>query len=314
MFDSSPTIPRRSFLAALAAGSLAARLAAQDAEKPKPQAPASGGDPWFQISLAQWSLHKQFKKGEIDPLDFAIVAAKEHGIRAIEYVNQFYFGRIEAPDYFRKLKQRADDHGVVSLLIMCDAEGLLGAADTKDRKTAVDNHHKWVDGAATLGCHSIRVNAIGEGDSEEQKKRVAEGLNALAQYCNSRNLDLLVENHGGYSSDGAWTAEVIKLANHPRIGTLPDFGNFRRMDGTWADRYEGVKAMMPYAKAVSAKSHEFDDQGNEVRTDYARMLQIVKEAGYRGYVGIEYEGEKHSAADGIKLTKNLLERLRVAGA
>lgn len=313
---------RRMFLSSLAAGvvGLSAARAAQE-EKAKEPAPApaapptppkSATDPWFSISLAQWSLHKQFKRGDIDPLDFAVVAAKEHGIRAIEYVNQFYFGMVKEAGLWHRLKQRADDQGVISLLIMCDAEGLLGAADEAARKTAVTNHHKWVDGAAELGCHSIRVNAIGEGDSAEQQKRVADGLNQLAEYSAPRGIDLLVENHGGLSSDGAWVARVIELAAHPRVGTLPDFGNFKRLDGTFADRYEGVRLMMPFAKAVSAKSHEFDDAGNEVRTDYARMLKIVKDAGYRGYVGIEYEGEKHTASAGIQLTKNLLERLRVA--
>lgn len=324
---------RRSFLGAVSAGIAgfaAARANAQDpsakpepsrsAEKQeegkppepkKPEAPAV--DAWFQISLAQWSLNKQFKRGEIDPLDFPVVAAREFGIRAVEYVNQFYFGAVKEAGYFRRLRQRADDHGVKSLLIMCDAEGLLGAADEKARATAVSNHHKWVDAAVELGCHAVRVNAIGEGSSTEQQQRSADGIRRLAEYSDSRKIDVLIENHGGFSSDGDWVAKVVELAAHPRVGTLPDFGNFKRGDGTWADRYEGVKRMMKWAKAVSAKAHEFDDAGLEVRTDYPRMLRIVKEAGYRGYVGIEYEGDKHSAADGIRLTKNLLEKLRVAG-
>lgn len=321
---------RRTFLGALVAGfaGLAApRSGAQEQGKGDPRKPpgeqppapapdrpaATAIDPWFRISLAQWSLHKQFKRGEIDPLDFPVVAAREFGIRAVEYVNQFYFEAVKEAGYFRRLRQRADDHGVKSLLIMCDAEGLLGAADEKARKIAVDNHRKWVDAAVELGCHAVRVNAIGEGDSSEQQKRSADGIRRLAEFADSRQIDVLIENHGGYSSDGDWVARVVELAAHPRVGTLPDFGNFKRLDGTWADRYEGVKRMMRWAKAVSAKAHEFDDAGLEVRTDYPRMLRIVKEAGYRGYVGIEYEGEKHSAADGIRLTKNLLEKLRVAG-
>lgn len=301
------SLPRRDLLkqtAALSAAILASRSlrAADDAAKPTL-------DRRFSISLAQWSLHKQFKKGEIDPIDFPVVASKDFSIRAVEYVNQFYFEKIKEADFFRKLRKRADDHGVKNLLIMCDMEGELGDADTNARKEAVQNHHRWADAAATLGCHSIRVNAIGAGDPEEVKKRCAESLHALADYTGKLGLNTIVENHGGYSSRGEWVEGLMKLADHPRVGTLPDFGNFRLPDGTFADRYDGVRRMMPFAKAVSAKSHEFDDKGNEVRTDYVKMMEIVLAAGYHEYVGIEYEGEKHSPAEGIKLTKTLLERI-----
>lgn len=306
--NSNRSLPRRDLLkqtVALSAAILANRnlRAADDPAKP-------ALDRRFSISLAQWSLHKQFKKGEIDPIDFPVVASKDFSIRAVEYVNQFYFEKIKEADFFRKLRQRADDHGVKNLLIMCDMEGELGDADENARKEAVRNHHRWADAAATLGCHSIRVNAIGDGDPEEVKKRCAESLHELADYTGKLGLNTIVENHGGYSSRGEWVEGLMKLADHPRVGTLPDFGNFRLPDGTFADRYDGVRRMMPFAKAVSAKSHEFDDKGNEVRTDYVKMMEIVLAAGYHEYVGIEYEGEKHSPAEGIQLTKALLERIR----
>ena len=100
------------------------------------------------------------------------------------------------------------------------------------------------------------------------------------------------------------------MVDHPRCGTLPDFGNFRITREEEYDRYQGVKELMTYAKGVSAKSHDFDEQGNETRTDYARMMKIVLDAGYRGYVGIEYEGNRLSEPEGIKATKVLLERVR----
>ncbi|MDP6892861.1 MAG: sugar phosphate isomerase/epimerase, partial [Verrucomicrobiota bacterium] len=120
----------------------------------------------------------------------------------------------------------------------------------------------------------------------------------------------IVENHGGLSSNGAWLSSLMKKINHPRAGTLPDFGNFLIKNDEWYDRYKGVEELMPYAKAVSAKSHEFDADGNEVRTDYLRMMKIVLSHGYNGYVGIEYEGNKVDAYKGIELTKALLEKVR----
>ncbi len=311
--NAESSFDRRTFLAVAAAAPFAfsarASSPSDDAKKDEPKKAART----FSISLAQWSFHKAIKKGEMDPLDFASRAAKDFGIRAIEYVNQFYFGKIATDGYVRSMKQRADDNGVKSQLIMCDGEGMLGDSDKGKREAAITNHHKWADAAAYLGCHSIRVNAMGDGKPDDVQKRVAESLHVLADYCGARNLNLIVENHGSYSSDGKWVADLMKLADHPRVGTLPDFGNFKRDDGTYADRYEGVRLMMPYAKAVSAKSYEFDDKGEEVRTDYHKMMKIVLDAGYTDHLGIEYEGDKHSEPEGIRLTKALLEKIRAEG-
>lgn len=299
------TTSRRGFVRA-ATGLLALpalRLRAQDA----PPAPPAR-DPPFRVSLAQWSFNRALKKKELDPLDFPKIATG-FGIRAVEYVNTFYKDHAKDAAHFAELKKRCTDLGVRSLLIMCDGEGLLGAKDEKARAAAVDNHHKWVDAAASLGCHSIRVNAHGEGDPDEIAKRVAGSLNALAGYADKAGLNVLVENHGGVSCDGAWVEKLMKLADHPRVGTLPDFGNFKREDGSWADRYAGVEAMMPYAKAVSAKSNDFDEKGEETKTDYHRMLKIVHAAGYSGHLGIEYEGEKLSERDGVKATLALIEKV-----
>jgi len=288
---------RRDFLAGslgLAAGlGLAGRVLGEDKK------------PWFTISLAQWSLHRAFFGKKLDPLDFARIARNDYDIAAVEYVNQFYKGKPGDARYLAALKKRAADSGVRSVLIMCDGEGNLGDPDEKKRLQAVRNHHKWVEWATELGCHSIRVNAHSAGKPEEQMKLVADGLRRLCEFGDKHGINVIVENHGGLSSDGRWLAGVMKLVNHPRVGTLPDFGNF----GSY-DRYKGVKELMPFAKGVSAKSHDFDDKGNETHTDYRRMMKIVKDAGYHSFVGIEYEGSKLSEPDGIRATKRLVERVR----
>ena len=266
----------------------------------------------FDISLAQWSLNRQFFGGKLNALDFAKVTKEEFDLDAIEYVNQFFKDKANDEAYLGQLKSRAADHGVKSLLIMVDGEGSLGHGDTAERNKAVLNHHKWVDAAKFLGCHSIRVNAAttGNGSFDEKQKLAADGLRSLSEYGAKLGLNVIVENHGGLSSNGAWLAGVMKIVNLPNCGTLPDFGNFNVGDGKWYDRYQGVTELMPFAKAVSAKSHEFDEKGDEVRTDYRRMMNIVLAAGYHGYVGIEYEGSKVDAYTGIKKTKQLLETVR----
>jgi L-ribulose-5-phosphate 3-epimerase len=267
-------------------------------------------EPIFRISLAQWSLHRTFQSGQQDPLDFALITRQNFGIEAVEYVNTFYMDKARDAAYLRELKQRADDAGVESLLIMCDREGNLGDPDAARRTQAVENHHKWVEAAKALGCHSIRVNAGSAGSYEEQIRLAADGLRRLAEFADGHGLNVLVENHGGLSSNGAWLAAVMRAAGHPRVGTLPDFGNFRISPTESYDRYLGVEELMPFAKAISAKSNEFDERGDETGTDYRRMMRIVLDAGYRGWVGVEYEGDRLSEADGILATKRLLERLR----
>ena len=264
----------------------------------------------YRISLAQWSLHRAHFGGEMTALDFPRVAAETFEIHAVEYVNQFFPDRAQDREYLTTLKRVCDDHGVKSLLIMCDGEGALGHADERQRAEAVDNHKKWVAAAKFLGCHSIRVNASSSGTFEEQQQRAADGLRQLTEFAAEHDLNVLVENHGGWSSHGEWLAGVMRLVDHPRCGTLPDFGNFNIRRGEAYDRYQGTRELMPYARAVSAKSYDFDDAGNETTIDFRRMMRIVAEAGYRGYVGIEYEGSRLSEPEGIRATKRLLERVR----
>lgn len=271
---------------------------------------AESKKPLFDISLAQWSLHKAFFSKKLDPIDFAKIAKEDYGILAVEYVNQFYKDKKKDDGYAKDLRKRCDDLGVKSVLIMCDGEGALGDADEKKRNQAVENHVRWIEWAKILGCHSIRVNAQSSGTYEEQMGRAADGLHKLSEIGEKFSINVIVENHGGLSSNGEWLAATIKKADHVRCGTLPDFGNFNIGDGKQYDRYKGVKELMPFAKGVSAKTHDFDDKGEEIHTDYRKMMKIVLEAGYSGYVGIEYEGGKIGEPEGIRATKKLLESVR----
>ena len=266
----------------------------------------------FNISLAEWSLHRALWKKEINHLDFAAIAKKEFGISAIEYVNTFFFEKANDYKYLSEMKKRVDDLGSKSLLIMCDNEGNLGDPDNKKRAQAIENHYKWTEAAKYLGCHSIRVNARSEGSWDDQIKLAADGLRRLNEFGDSLGINTIVENHGGLSSNGKWLSAVMERADHPRVGTLPDFGNFRIQGDEWYDRYQGMKELMPYAKAVSAKSHEFDVKGNEIDTDYYKMMKIILDAGYNSYVGIEYEGTAHSEMEGIRLTLELLKKVRAS--
>jgi sugar phosphate isomerase/epimerase len=266
--------------------------------------------PVFRISLAQWSLHRALMSGKMDNLEFPAAAKNDYGIDAVEYVNSFFKKKAEDTKYLAQLKKRCGDVGVRSLLIMVDGEGQIGHADKKKRKQAVDNHKKWVTAARALGCHSIRVNARSSGTYEEQRDRAADGLHQLASFAKPHKIGVLVENHGGLSSSGIWLSAVMRKVSLPNCGTLPDFGNFRISRKEKYDRYKGVRELMPFAKAVSAKSYAFDAKGNETTIDYARMMKIVVDSGYRGYVGIEYEGSGLSEPAGIKATKKLLENVR----
>ena len=266
--------------------------------------------PPFRISLAEWSFFRSLFAKKMDHLDFPVVARQEFGIDVVEYVNQFFMDKAGDRAYLAQLKQRCDDHGVASGLIMCDREGALGDADPAARTKAVENHYKWVTAAAQLGCHSIRVNAQSSGAYGAQIDCAVDGLHRLAEFGAQHGINVIVENHGGFSSHGKWLASVIEQVGLPNCGTLPDFGNFRISLEKNYDRYLGVQELMPFAKGVSAKSYAFDAAGNETTIDYARMLKIVTDAGYRGYVGIEFEGKGADEKQGVRLTKALLERVR----
>lgn len=305
---------RRDFLRrAAAAGAAAAGAAVLPACNSTPGDPHAKRRPHskpvelYKISLAQWSLHRALRRKEIDNLDFPKVTRVDYELDGAELVNQFFKDKATDAKYLGALRMRATDFGVKLLLIMIDGEGALGAPNAETRTKAIENHRKWLEAAQRLGCHSIRVNAeTGGAPREEATRNAVDGLRRLSEIAAPYGLNVIVENHGGLSSDGSWLADVIRRVDLKNCGTLPDFGNFRIAEGRYYDRYLGVQELMPYAKAVSAKSHDFDEDGNEIHTDYRRMMRIVLDSGYRGWVGIEFEGDGISEAEGILKTKRLL--------
>ena len=280
-------------------------------------------EPFFKLSLAQWSLEKPIHQGELDPIDFA-KKAKELGFDGIEYVNQLYFDKYrnsENPEadfsnLLDTLKAKSEENNVKNILIMIDGEGNLAAIDDKEREDAVEKHKRWIDAASFLGCHAVRVNLFGSDDEAQWKSNAVKGLTELSKYAATKDINVLVENHGGFSSNGKLMAEVMEEVDLPNCGTLPDFGNFclRRKDGKmWGAEcieeyptYQGIEEMLPYAKAVSAKTYEFDENGKETTLDVGRILKMVKESGYNGWIGVEYEGTGLEPEEGILKTKELL--------
>ena len=276
---------------------------------------------FFDIGLAQWSFNKALNAGVMKNLDFALVAKEKFNITTVEYVNQFFFDKANDKKYLSEMLKRTEDNGIRNYLIMIDDEGDLGDTNKNKRNLSVENHKKWVEAAKFLGCDHIRVNAQGYGPEDEISKNASESLSALGEFSEPYGIDIIVENHGGYSSDANWLVNVIKNTGKKNVGTLPDFGNFCEKKtqnnlSDWGatsdecsyeyDKYLGVKQMLPYARSVSAKSYSFDNDGNSIEIDYYRMLKIIKESGYKGYISIEYEGDKHSEEEGIRLTKDLL--------
>ena len=280
-------------------------------------------DPFFEIGLAQWSLNKSLKSGKIDNLDFARIAREKFDIGIVEYVNQFFINKAKDKKYLSEMLNISNDNGIVNNLIMIDSEGNLGDTNNRRRNKAINNHKKWIEAAKFLGCSHIRVNAAGDGSEQEVSKNASESLAALGEFSVDYDINVIVENHGGYSSNAKWLVEVIKNAGLKNVGTLPDFGNFCIRStpkdlSDWGattsgcaeeyDRYLGVEELLPYALSVSAKSNDFDSDGNCIETDFSRMVNIIKNSDYRGYISIEYEGSNYSEEEGIRLTKSLLER------
>ncbi|PCJ92837.1 MAG: xylose isomerase [Flavobacteriaceae bacterium] len=279
-------------------------------------------EPFFKLSLAQWSINKMIRQDSVDPYTFA-EKAKNWGFSGLEYVSQLYYPELEAANFseaamaafVEKCNAESKKYGMENVLIMIDGQGNLAVSDAAERKAAVENHYKWVDAAAAMGCHSIRVNLGGSDVPEEWVTNSVDGLTQLATYAKEKNINVIVENHGGLSSKGNMLAEVMAKVGMDNCGTLPDFGNFcikrERTDEGWNcvesyDLYKGIKELMPYAIGVSAKSNNFDAEGNETRMDYTRILQIVKDEGYNGYIGVEYEGHELGEEEGIIATKKLL--------
>lgn len=285
--------------------------------------PTEVATPFFELSLAQWSIHRMIFDEGVDPYSFA-EKAKNWGFSGLEYVSQLYNKELEPENFseeamasfVEKSNAEAKKHGLSNVLIMVDGQGDLATTDPATRRAAVENHFKWVDAAAAMGCHAIRVNLAGSDERDEWIANSVDGLTQLSTYASDKNINVLVENHGGLSSNAKLLAGVMEQVNMENCGTLPDFGNFciRKEDPEDGsspcvekyDIYQGVEELMPYAKAVSAKSHVFDTEGRETGIDYTRMLGIVKNAGYSGFIGVEYEGRDLSEEKGLLATKELL--------
>ncbi|MEJ5963711.1 TIM barrel protein [Pedobacter immunditicola] len=265
---------------------------------------------FFKISLAEWSFHKALFAGKMTNMDFPLIAKNDFGIDIVEYVSVFFKKSESDPAYIKELLNRTKNEGIQNHLIMVDGEGNLGDLDEKNRIQAVENHYKWVEAAKALGCKTIRVNAAGKGTEDEVKTAAVDGLGRLAEYGKKHQINIIVENHGGYSSDGKWLSSVMKQVNNPYCGTLPDFGNFKVSATREYDKYQGVKDLLPFAKGLSAKSMDFDGNGNELTIDYDRIFKSVKDAKWTGIVGIEYEGSNLSEEEGVRKTKALLERIK----
>ena len=301
-------VSRRDFITTLTAAGTGLAIGAQCSAQP------TATEPLFKISVAEYSLHRLIRAGELDPRDYGPFCKEKFDVDAVEYWMGPFNDKASDHKYMDEMHSKSVDAGVKELLIMVDiggGKGDLGNPDTAKRREAVIAHFPWVEAAKRMGCHSIRVNARSQGTRAEQAKLAAEGLRQLSEFAAPHDINIIVENHGGLSSDGAWLAGVMEDVDMENCGTLPDFGNFRIEGDRWYDRYQGVEELMPFAKAVSAKSHKFDESGNEATTDYLKMMQIVLAAGYQGYVGIEWEGpEPKSEVEGVLLTKRLLERVR----
>jgi sugar phosphate isomerase/epimerase len=308
-------ISRRQFLqqSTLIAGAVLAAPVTNAMENPK-----------LKLSLAQWSLHRALEAGTVDHLDFPGIAKSTYGIDAVEYVNGFFGGKkmnfkdaATNTNYLAELLARSRDAGVVNHLIMVDNEGLLALPDDSKRLTAVNDHKKWIDAAKVLGCKTVRVNLHGEGKSSDKLTASVDSLSLLGEYARPMNINVVVENHGSNSSNGTWIAKVMKAVNKPNVGTLPDFGNFC-MSHPWGstqegcekayDRYKGVEETLPFAKGVSAKTYDFDANGEQPLIDYKKLLDIVKKSGFNGYIGVEFEGNSQSEDSGIRNTIALIKR------
>jgi len=264
----------------------------------------SGQEEKFKISLAEWSFHVALGKGQMTNLDFPRITKVKYNLDAVEYVSTFFKGKSEDTGYLTQLKDSCTKYGIKSLLIMVDGEGNLADTSLKTRLKAVENHYKWVKAAKFLGCHSIRVNAAGRGTMGQTQAAAIDGLSRLSEYAAGHGINVIVENHGGNSSIAKWLAEVMKTVNKPNCGTLPDLGNFYEYD-----RYLGTKELMPFAKGVSGKTHDFDQDGNETQIDYVKMMKIIADSGFKGYIDVEYEGSKLSEDEGVKASIALLKKV-----
>lgn len=275
----------------------------------------SSADDWWEVFERQLRTSPAgILRGPRDPMDFPRLARDAYGLEAIELEASLHYAHVRNDAYFARLRQQCDASGVRCVVISNMWEGNLASLQGQPEQTA-RNYHRWVDIAAIMGCRLLTVNVNARrGNRDLLAARAAEGLVALTSYSGPRGITVLVENHGWYSAYPPWLVGIMETVNSPFCKLSVDLGNFcTRWDSGQCveqqyDPYEGVALMMPHARHVSAKMLGFDERGNDVRTDYVRMLRIIRDAGYQGYIGIEYAGDQLSPDHGIRASLALLRR------
>ena len=293
------------------------------------------------IGLQMYSFAPLIMQGKFDLLGFPDLVKNTYGINGAEYWSIPFMGRENDKDFLNDLKRRSDDIGVDNLIILVDDIDIktmqsgpsLASSNKNDRDTAIDYHKKWVDVAKNIGCHSIRINLRSEEENDQKiLENSSESISKLIEFSKQDNISIVIENHGGITGDADWLVSLMKNVDSKHLGTLPDFGtynfcikrgnlNFQSLSENCEDQYDkylGVKKLMPYAKGVSAKSHEFDKDGEELSTNYSRMIKIISESNYKGYITIEYEGAMKgmfggegtylNPHEGILATKKLINK------
>jgi len=296
----------------------------------------------LKISLQVYSFAPLMMAGKFDLKDFPEMVRNTYQLDGAEYWSIAFTGRENNEAFLKELKQKSDDNGVNNTIILVDDINILtmesgpslASLSSEERSRAIDFHKIWVDTAAKIDCHSIRINLkSNDGTAEEVQEVCSESISKLIEYSSQSNISVVLENHGGLTGNGKWLSGLIKNINNEFVGSLPDFGDFNfcqtRGDLNFAnvdrecemkyDKYLGVEELIPYAKGISAKSHDFDKNGSETKTDYKRMMEIIKNSDFSGYISIEYEGAMLSmllnrdsylsSHDGILATKSLLEKL-----
>jgi len=271
----------------------------------------------FKVSIAPWSLTRK-PYGENDPdgihfLDYPLVA-RELGFEAIEHDNLHYPGDLPNDKHLAKMKQRTEEAGVTNTLILCGALGDIADSRKSRRKKANFNYERWIEAAQFLGCHQVRVVCSDhiDIDWDEKMKLTVEAVSKLADFAQGHSIELLIENHNGYTSNPNWLVEMIQKVNRPNCGILGDFTEWRieqNPDVLYPDPYKGYEILAPYVKSVGAKSTTFDVLGNELVTDYPRMFEILNKVGYQGYIAVEYFGNDLPRRKGTTMTKELVERI-----
>ena len=255
------------------------------------------------ISLAAWSLVREFREGKWKNLDLPRICREDFGINGLEFVNSFF--ELPTERYLNQLKKNAAEHGVTLVLIMVDGEGNMSAMEKKERMQAALNHRKWVDIAASLGCHAIRCNVGGPSKDYDQDtmKRAADSFGNLVEYASQYPLNVILENHGGASSNPDMMIGLMKAINSPNFGTLPDFGNIYEFD-----RYESIRKLVAYAKGISVKT-KFKPNGTHPDYDLEKLLKICMEEGYHGFYGIEQESPDANSWQAVRWSKAVIDRV-----